>query len=56
MYSRVFDEAMTSYSRIESRAVLEATDGVVLAEVAHLCDVGGGYGYLLSHLLREPPT
>jgi DNA-binding transcriptional ArsR family regulator len=54
-YSRVFDEAMTSYSRIETRAVLEALDEEHLAEVDHLCDVAGGYGYLLSHVLRRHP-
>lgn len=52
-YSRVFDEGMTSASRIETRAVLEALDEDALAEVDHLCDVAGGHGYLLSHLLRE---
>jgi hypothetical protein len=54
-YSRVFDEAMTSYSRIETGAVLESLDEGALAEVDHLCDVAGGYGYLLSHLLKEHP-
>jgi hypothetical protein len=52
-YSRIFDEAMTSYSRLETRAVLAALDGDRLADVDHLCDVGGGHGYLLSHLVRE---
>lgn len=54
-YSRVFDEAMTSYSRTETRAVLEALDEEHLSEVNHLCDVAGGYGYLLSRLVREHP-
>lgn len=54
-YSRVFDEAMTSYSRAETRAVLEALDGSDLADVDHLCDVAGGYGYLLSRLLDTHP-
>lgn len=54
-YSQVFDEAMTSYSRLETQAVLEALGEEDLAGVSHLCDVAGGYGYLLSHLLREHP-
>lgn len=54
-YSRVFDEAMTSYSRIETQAVLEALDPEHLAGVDHLCDVAGGYGYLLSHVIDEHP-
>ncbi|MDX1624590.1 MAG: methyltransferase [Gemmatimonadota bacterium] len=55
-YSRVFDEAMTSYSRVETKAVLEALDEETLAGVDHLCDVAGGYGYLLAHLLQEHPN
>lgn len=54
-YGRVFDEAMTSYSRIETMAVLEALDDEALADVDHLCDVAGGHGFLLSHLVREHP-
>jgi hypothetical protein len=54
-YSRVFDEAMTSYSRTETAAVLEALDEPALDDVDHLCDVAGGYGYLLSHLLDAHP-
>ncbi|MFW6193260.1 MAG: methyltransferase, partial [Gemmatimonadota bacterium] len=54
-YSRAFDEAMTSYSRIETRAVLDALDADLLAQVDHLCDVAGGYGYLLSHVLDAHP-
>jgi hypothetical protein len=54
-YSRVFDEAMTSYSRVETRAVQVALGEEQLADVDHLCDVAGGYGYLLSHVVDEYP-
>ena len=54
-YAKAFDESMTSLSRMETQAVLEALDEENLADVRHLCDVGGGHGYLLSHLLREHP-
>jgi hypothetical protein len=52
-YSRVFDEAMTSLSRMETEAVLAALGEEVLSGASHLCDVAGGQGYLLSHLLKE---
>ena len=54
-YSRIFDAAMTSYSRIETAAVLEALDEAHLDDVEHLCDVAGGHGFLLSHLLEAHP-
>lgn len=54
-YSRIFDAAMTSYSRIETAAVLEALDEAHLDGVEHVCDVAGGHGYLLSHLLEAHP-
>jgi hypothetical protein len=54
-YSRVFDEAMTSLSRMETQAVLAALDDEALSGVDHLCDVAGGRGYLLSHLLAAHP-
>ncbi len=54
-HEQVFSEAMTSYSRIETVAVLDALGTVDFAGIDHLCDVGGGRGYLLSHLLLEHP-
>lgn len=54
-YGRVFDEAMTSYSRMQTGAVLEALGEEQLAHIRHLCDVGGGRGHLLCHLLQSYP-
>ncbi|MEF8940236.1 MAG: methyltransferase [Salinivenus sp.] len=55
-YARVFDEAMTSLSRMETQAVLAALDDEAFSDVNHLCDVAGGRGYLLSHLLETRPS
>ena len=54
-YARIFDDAMTSYSRTETLAVLEAVPEERFTGVDHLCDVAGGYGYLLSHVLEFHP-
>lgn len=55
-YANVFNEAMTSLSRMETAAVREALDEETLSSVSHLCDVAGGRGYLLSHLLKGHPN
>lgn len=53
-YAAVFNQAMTSNSDMEAAAVLDVLDkSDALTGVSHLCDVGGGRGYLLSHLLQE---
>ncbi len=54
-HAEVFDEGMTSHSTVETRDVLEALDGYGFDGPAHLCDVGGGAGHFLSHLLDERP-
>lgn len=54
-HAEVFDAGMTSHSTVETRDVLEALEGYRFGEPAHLCDVGGGGGHLLSHLLAERP-
>lgn len=52
-FANVFNEAMTTASKMETAAVLEFFNEDTLAGVSHLCDVGGGRGYLLSRLLQE---
>ena len=52
-YSKVFNEAMSSYSAIHTAMVLEALDGYDFTNISHVCDIGGGQGHLLSHLLSK---
>ncbi len=54
-YSAVFNEAMSSFSAGETQLVLEALADCDFAEASHLCDVGGGQGYLLCSLLEWKP-
>lgn len=54
-YAEVFDEAMTTASKMEAAAVLEVLGEDAFADVSHLCDVGGGHGYLLCRLLQDNP-
>jgi hypothetical protein len=56
-YAEVFNQAMSSYSAIQTRWVLEALNEYDFSKIRHLCDVGGGHGHLLCNiLLRHPHT
>lgn len=50
---RIFNEAMSSLTRIMVPAVLAAYD---FSGISSLIDVGGGYGELLSAILKAYPT
>jgi hypothetical protein len=52
-YAQVFNDAMTSYSTMETAWTLEMLDGFSFADVSHVCDVAGGQGHLLCSLLKE---
>ena len=54
-YGAVFNEAMSSYSRIDTSLVLEALEPYDFSGISQLCDVGGGHGYTLCHLLGKYP-
>jgi hypothetical protein len=54
-YGDVFNQAMTSYSAVQSQLVLEALAGCDLSDVRAWCDVAGGYGHLLCSLLAAYP-
>jgi hypothetical protein len=54
-YARAFDAGMSSYSGLQTAWVLQALEPCDFASFAHVCDVGGGQGYLLSHLLLRYP-
>lgn len=54
-YARLFDSAMNSYSASHTQPVLAALHDFDFSGVRTVCDIGGGYGYLLCGLLREQP-
>jgi hypothetical protein len=49
-YSKVFNDAMSSYSAMHTAMVLEALNGYDFSNISHICEIGGGQGHLLSHL------
>jgi ubiquinone/menaquinone biosynthesis C-methylase UbiE len=54
-YAEVFDGAMSSYSSAQTDWVLEALESYDFAKITHLCDVGGGHGYMLCRFLEKHP-
>ena len=54
-YAEAFDAGMTSQSNLQTIWAIEALKNCDLASIRHLCDVGGGQGHLLCHLLVEYP-
>jgi hypothetical protein len=54
-YAEVFDNAMSSYSSAQAEWVLDALRTYDFSKITHLCDVGGGHGYMLCRLLANYP-
>ncbi len=54
-YAEVFDGAMSSYSSTQAAWVLDALQAYDFANITHICDVGGGHGYMLCRLLAQYP-
>ena len=54
-HADVFNEAMSSYSSIDTQLVLEALEPYDFSGISHLCDVGGGHGHTLCSLLIKYP-
>lgn len=54
-YAQVFNQAMSSYSSVQTTWVLEAFKGYDFSNVHHICDIGGGTGHLLGNLLVKYP-
>jgi ubiquinone/menaquinone biosynthesis C-methylase UbiE len=50
--ARVFDNAMTGFSKMVSKAVIEAYD---FSSIKKLADIAGGHGSLLAAILRANP-
>ncbi len=56
LYREVFNQAMSSYSSIQTEWVTDALDGHDFSNVNTVCDVGGGQGHLLCSLLVKYPN
>lgn len=54
-YGKAFDAGMSSQSNLQTTWVIEALRDCDFSTIAHLCDVGGGRGHLLCHLLVRYP-
>jgi hypothetical protein len=54
-YGAAFDAGMSSHSRLQTGWVLEALRDYDFASIALVCDIGGGRGHLLCHLLARYP-
>lgn len=52
-YGDAFNAGMSSQSNLQTAWTLEALSTVEFVSAEHVCDIGGGHGHLLSHLLRE---
>ena len=54
-YGEAFSAGMNSQSNLQTVWTIEALRTCGLESVRHLCDVGGGRGHLLCHLLAAKP-
>jgi len=52
-YSKIFNYAMSSYSAMHTAMVIEALAGYDFSNISNICEIGGGQGHLLSHLLSK---
>lgn len=51
----MFNRAMESYSRLHTVELQELLAGIDVPDDGHVCDLGGGHGYLLCMLLAANP-
>jgi hypothetical protein len=54
-YGAAFDAGMNSQSNLQTAWTLEALRDCDFSTTTHLCDIGGGQGHLLCHLLERYP-
>jgi hypothetical protein len=54
-YAEVFNQAMSSYSAMQTRWILEALDEYDFSRIRHICDIGGGHGHLSCNILLRHP-
>lgn len=51
-FAELFNNFMTAASRSQTDAVLDALEAYDFSRFSHVCDVGGGHGHLLCHVLE----
>lgn len=54
-YAKVFNHAMSSYSGSHTMWFLDALKGYDFGSIRTVCDIAGGHGHLLCHILKEHP-
>ena len=54
-YGEMFDQAMSSYSAMQTEMVVAALSDLDLSGVGTLCDVAGGHGHLACGFLKAYP-
>ena len=54
-YAEVFDGAMSSYSGTQASCVLDALHTYDFSKMTHVCDVGGGHGFMVCQFLNQYP-
>lgn len=54
-YGAIFNQAMTSYSAVETQWAVAALAHEDFSQIYNLCDVGGGHGHLACGLLNAYP-
>lgn len=54
-YADIFNQAMSSFSGVQTRLALEALRDAHLSGINTWCDVGGGQGHMLCSLLLQHP-
>lgn len=54
-YGAVFNQAMDSYSAVQTKAALEALEDFDFRPVRTICDIGGGQGHLICGFLARHP-
>ncbi|VFJ14948.1 methyltransferase [Candidatus Nitrosocosmicus franklandus] len=52
-YSKIFNDAMSSFSAAHTAMVLEALDNYDFSNISRICEIGGGQGHLSSHLYSK---
>jgi hypothetical protein len=55
-YAKALNDAMTSYSKMESFMVADLLDHIDFSDFDRICDAGGGYGHLLCTLIQDAPS